>query len=161
MKRVLDYSIKVRFNNAKTALDLKGLKHSMNPFDEIAVEECLRLKKDKVVSEVTAVTIGPKESVDTLRVALAMGADNAIHVKTDMSIDQDLQPLAVAKVLKKLLEEKNFDMVFLGKQSIDGDYNQTGQILSAIADIPAATFASEVKIVDKKAEVWREVDFGL
>jgi electron transfer flavoprotein beta subunit len=160
VKRVLDYSIKVRFNAAKTGLDLKGLKHSMNPFDEIAVEECLRLKASKAVSEVTAVTIGPKESVETLRVALAMGADNAIHVKTDMSIDDELQPLAVAKILRKLLQERKFDLVMLGKQSIDGDYNQTAQLLSALADIPAATFASELKIEGGKALVWREVDFG-
>jgi electron transfer flavoprotein beta subunit len=161
VKRVLDYSIKVRVNAQKTGVDTNKLKHSMNPFDEIAVEECLRLKASKQVSEVTAVSIGGKEALETLRVALAMGADNGIHITTDMKIDQELQPLAVAKVFKKLMEDKAFNMMFLGKQSIDGDYNQTGQILASMMDIPAATFCSEVKIDGDNVQITREVDFGL
>ena len=135
----------------------------MNPFDEIAVEEALKMKEAGSVEEVVAMSIGPKQSVDTLRTALAMGADWAIHVQTDMSTDQDLQPLAVAKVFKHMMNEHNFDLAVLGKQSIDDDYVQTGQILASLMDVPVATFSSEISFSDdkKRATVLREVDFGL
>ena len=163
VKRCLDYAIKVRVNNTKTGVELKGLKMSMNPFDEIAVEEALKLREAGKVTEVIAVSIGPKQSVDVLRNALAMGADSAIHVLTDMTTDQDLQPLAVAKVFKHLMEEKKFSFALLGKQAIDDDYVQTGQILASIMDVPSATFSSEIVFSDdaSKAKVMREVDFGL
>ncbi len=123
VKRVLDYAIKIRVNPKQTGVVTKGLKMSMNPFDEIAVEEGIRMKENGKIGELVAISIGDKKAIDTIRVALAMGADRGIHVQTDMSIDQDLQPLAVAKVFQKIIEEENFDMCLLGKQSIDDDYN--------------------------------------
>ena len=123
VKRVLDYAIKVRVNAKKTGVELKGLKMSMNPFDEIAVEQAIQMKEAGQIEEIVAISIGDKKAVDTIRVALAMGADRGIHVMTKMSTDQDLQPLTVAKVFAKVMEEHNFDMCMLGKQSIDDDYN--------------------------------------
>ena len=132
VKRVLDYSIKVRPNAAKTAVELKGLKMSMNPFCEIAVEEAIRMKEAGKVKEVVAVTIGEKTAAETLRAALAMGADRGIHIETDMRIDYELQPLAVAKIFKHVYEKETPSLVLLGKQSIDDDSNQTGQILQRL-----------------------------
>ena len=126
VKRCLDYAIKVRVNQARTGVELKGLKQSMNPFDEIAVEEAIKMKEAGKLAEVVTLSIGPKQSLDTLRQALAMGADWGIHVTTDMSTDQELQPLAVAKVFKHFMEEHKFELAILGKQSIDDDYVQTG-----------------------------------
>ncbi len=163
VKRCLDYAIKVRVNKGMTGVELKGLKQSMNPFDEIAVEEALRMKEAGHLKEVVAMSIGPKQSVDTIRTALAMGADWGIHIKTDMSTDQELQPLAVAKVFQAMIEKHEFDMCILGKQSIDDDYVQTGQILGALATIPCATFSSEIQFSEdqQSAIVTREVDQGL
>lgn len=151
VKRCLDYAIKVRVNPSQTGVELGKLKMSMNPFDEIAVEEALRMREAGKVKEVIALTIGPKKAVDVLRNALAMGADSAIHVMTDMTPDQDLQPLAVAKVYKHIMERDQFDLALMGKQSIDDDYVQTGQILSSIMDVPSATFCSEIQFSDDAA----------
>ena len=123
VKRVLDYAIKIRVNKANTGVDLKGLKMSINPFCEIAIEEAVRMREAGKIEEVVAITIGGKKSVDTLRSALAIGADRGIHIVTDMSIDQDLQPLAVAKILKHFVQKDGYDMTILGKQSIDDDAN--------------------------------------
>ena len=161
VKRVLDYAIKVRVNAKKSGVELKGLKMSMNPFDEIAVEQAIQLKEAGQIDEIIALSIGDKKAVDTIRVALAMGADRGIHVQTKMTTDQELQPLAVAKIFQKIMEDNEFDICLLGKQSIDGDYNQTGQILGSLMDVPTATFASELEIGDSDAVVTREVDSGL
>ena len=162
VKRVLDYSIKVRPNSAKTAVELKGLKMSMNPFCEIAVEEAVRMKEQGKASEVVALSIGDKTAAETIRGALALGADRGIHISTDMRIDQELQPLAVAKIFKFAHEKENFDIILLGKQSIDDDYNQTGQILASMLDIPQATFASKIEFEeDGNLLVTREIDAGL
>ncbi|CAI2379119.1 unnamed protein product [Moneuplotes crassus] len=161
VKRVLDYSIKVRPNAAKTAVDLKGAK-IMNPFCEIAVEEAIQMKEKKKAKEVIAVSIGDKTAAETIRAALAMGADRGIHVLTNQRIDSDLQPLAVAKIFKHVFEENKTDLVLLGKQSIDDDANQTGQILAAMLDVPQATFASEIEFADDgDLIVTREIDAGL
>lgn len=145
------------------AVDLGSVKMSMNPFCEIAVEEAVRLKEAKVASEVVAVSIGPKQSQETLRTALAMGADRAVHVTTDLRTDQELHPLTVAKVLQYVAGQEEPSLVVLGKQSIDGDNNQTGQMLAGLLDWPQATFASEVKVEEgaDSMEVTREVDGGL
>jgi electron transfer flavoprotein beta subunit len=126
VKRCLDYAIKVRVNAKQTGVELKGLKQSINPFDEIAVEEALKMREAGKVKEVVAISIGPKQSLDVIRNALAMGADSGIHVLTDMTTDQELQPLAVAKILKHVMQQQEFDFAILGKQSIDDDYVQTG-----------------------------------
>ena len=126
VKRVLDYAIKVRVNKANTGVDLKGLKMSINPFCEIAVEEAVRMKEQGKIEEVVALTIGEKKAVDTLRQAMAIGADRGIHILTDMRIDQDLQPLAVAKIFKHFIERDSYDISILGKQAIDDDAGQTG-----------------------------------
>ncbi|SHF53192.1 electron transfer flavoprotein beta subunit [Lampropedia hyalina DSM 16112] len=157
VKRVVDYNVKVRVKSDNTGVETANVKHSMNPFDEIAVEEAVRLKEKGAVTEVIAVSVGTKESQETLRTALAIGADKAILVETDA----ELQPLAVAKVLKALVEREQPGLVVLGKQAIDDDANQTGQILAALADLPQATFASKVELADGKAVVTREVDGGL
>jgi electron transfer flavoprotein beta subunit len=157
VKRVLDYNVKVRVKADKTGVDLSNLKMSMNPFDEIAVEEAVRLKEKGVASEIVAVSIGPAQAQDTLRTALAMGADRALLIQTD----QDLEPLAVAKLLKALVDEEKPDLVLMGKQAIDGDNNAVGQMLAALMDRPQATFASKLEIKDGEAEVTREVDGGL
>jgi electron transfer flavoprotein beta subunit len=162
VKRVLDYSLKVRPNAAKTSVELKGLKMSINPFCEIAVEEAIKMKEAKKAKEVVAVSIGDKTAAETIRTALAMGADRGIHVLTDMRIDSELQPLAVAKIFKHIYEKDAFDLVLLGKQSIDDDCNQTGQILAAMLDLPQATFASKIEFAsDNELHVTREIDAGL
>ena len=153
VKRALDYAIKVRVNKAETAVELKGLKQSINPFCEIAVQEAAEMKKRGVVGEVIALTIGGKDSVQTLRTALAMGADRGIHVSTDLRTDTDLQPLAVAKVLKHFVEKEEAPITILGKQAIDDDSNQTTQILAALLGYPQATFASEILIENDLATV--------
>ena len=157
VKRVIDYNVKARVKGDQTGVDLANVKMSMNPFCEIAVEEAVRLKEKGVATEVVAVSIGPQQAQETLRTALAMGADRAILIQTD----QDLEPLAVAKVLKAIVAEESPDLVLMGKQAIDGDNNATGQMLAALLDWPQAAFASEVVIEGGKAKVTREVDGGL
>lgn len=157
VKRVLDYNVKVRVKADGSGVDLANLKMSMNPFDEIAVEEAVRLKEKGVATEILAVSIGPQQAQDTLRTAMAMGADRALLIQTD----EDLQPLAVAKVLKALVDQEKPDLVLMGKQAIDGDNNAVGQMLAALMDRPQATFASKVEISGTTATVTREVDGGL
>ena len=157
VKRVIDYNVKARVKADQTGVDLANVKMSMNPFCEIAVEEAVRLKEKGVATEVVAVSIGPAQAQETLRTSLAMGADRAILIQTD----QDLEPLAVAKVLKAIIAEENPDLVLMGKQAIDGDNNATGQMLSTLLDWPQATFASEMVVEGGKAKVTREVDGGL
>src|SRR5512140_2726774 len=157
VKRVIDYNVKARVKPDQTGVDLANVKMSMNPFCEIAVEEAVRLKEKGVATEVVAVSVGPTQAQETLRTALAMGADRAILVQTD----QDLEPLAVAKVLKAIIGEESPELVLMGKQAIDGDNNATGQMLAALLDWPQATFASAVEVGGGKAKVTREVDGGL
>ncbi len=157
VKRVVDYNVKVRVKSDGTGVDIANVKMSMNPFDEIAVEEATRLKEKGMATEVIAVSCGPTQCQETLRTAMAIGADRAIHVETN----EELQPLAVAKLLKAIFDKEQPGLVILGKQAIDDDCNQTGQMLAALADLPQATFASKVEIVDGKAHVTREVDGGL
>ena len=157
VKRVLDYNIKARVKSDETGIDLSNVKMSMNPFDEIAVEEAIRLKEAGKATEVIAVSIGVKQCSETLRTALAMGADRAIHILTD----DTLEPLAVAKILKEICDKETPDLVICGKQAIDDDYNQTGQMLAALLKRPQATFASKVELVDDKIHVTREIDGGL
>src|SRR5947209_9384563 len=157
VKRVIDYNVKPRVKADGTGVDLANVKMSMNPFDEIAVEEAIRLKEKGVATEIVAVSIGPAKAQETLRTALAMGADRAILVQTDDVVE----PLAVAKILAAIAKEEQPGMVILGKQAIDDDNNQTGQMLAALLGWSQGTFASKVKISDGKAEVTREVDGGL
>jgi len=157
VKRVLDFNVKARVKPDGSGMDLANVKMSMNPFDEIAVEEAVRLKEKGVVSEIVAISCGAAQCQETLRTALAIGADRAILVETDA----DLQPLAVAKLLQRLLDKEQAQLVILGKQAIDDDCNQTGQMLAALADLPQATFASKVEVLDGKATVTREIDGGL
>eukprot|EP00511_Aplanochytrium_stocchinoi_P002943 CAMPEP_0204824402 /NCGR_PEP_ID=MMETSP1346-20131115/2426_1 /ASSEMBLY_ACC=CAM_ASM_000771 /TAXON_ID=215587 /ORGANISM="Aplanochytrium stocchinoi, Strain GSBS06" /LENGTH=254 /DNA_ID=CAMNT_0051951545 /DNA_START=180 /DNA_END=943 /DNA_ORIENTATION=- len=161
VKRVIDYAVKVRVTPDKTGVELKNVKMSMNPFCEIAVEEAVRLKEAGIVKEVVAVSVGPKQAQETIRTALAMGADSGIHITTDMRTDQELQPLAVSKLLKSIVEKETPDIVVLGKQAIDDDSNQTGQMLAGLLDWPQATFASKVKVEDKNLTVTREIDGGV
>jgi electron transfer flavoprotein beta subunit len=157
VKRVVDYNVKVRVKSDNSGVDIANVKMSMNPFDEIAVEEAVRLKEKGTVSEVIAVSCGVAACQETLRTAMAIGADRAILVETDV----ELQPLAVAKLLKALVDKEQPGLVILGKQAIDDDCNQTGQMLAALADLPQATFASKVELADGHALVTREVDGGL
>ena len=157
VKRVVDYNVKVRVKSDGTGVDIANVKMSMNPFDEIAVEEAVRLKEKGVVTEVIAVSCGDAKSQETLRTAMAIGADRGILVEST----EELQPLAVAKLLKALVEKEQPSLVILGKQAIDDDNNQTGQMLAALADLPQATFASKVEVAGDKATVTREVDGGL
>jgi electron transfer flavoprotein beta subunit len=157
VKRVVDYNVKIRVKSDNSGVDLANVKMSMNPFDEIAVEEAVRLKEAGVATEVVVVSAGPAQCQETLRTALAIGADRAILVETDA----ELQPLAVAKILKVLSEKESAQIIILGKQAIDDDSNQTGQMLASLMDIPQATFASKVVVADGKASVTREVDGGL
>jgi electron transfer flavoprotein beta subunit len=161
VKRVVDYNVKVRVKSDGSGVDIANVKMSMNPFDEIAVEEAVRLKEKGVVTEVIAVSCGVTQCQETLRTAMAIGADRAILVETN----EDLQPLAVAKLLKALVEKEQPGLVILGKQAIDDDCNQTGQMLAALTDLPQATFASKVEVEGTspggKAKVTREVDGGL
>jgi electron transfer flavoprotein beta subunit len=157
VKRVVDYNVKVRVKSDNTGVDIANVKMSMNPFDEIAIEEAVRLKEKGVVTEVIAVSCGVAQCQETLRTAMAIGADRAILVETA----EELQPLAVAKLLKALVDKEQPGMVILGKQAIDDDCNQTGQMLAALAGLPQATFASKVVVESGKAQVTREVDGGL
>ena len=157
VKRVVDYNVKVRVKADGSGVDIANVKMSMNPFDEIAVEEAVRLKEKGVATEVIAVSCGVAQCQETLRTAMAIGADRAILVETDA----ELQPLAVAKLLKALVDKEQPGLVILGKQAIDDDANQTGQMLAALADLPQATFASKVEVADGKAQVTREIDGGL
>jgi len=157
VKRVVDYNVKVRVKSDGTGVDIANVKMSMNPFDEIAVEEAVRLKEKGVVTEVIAVSCGDAKCQETLRTAMAIGADRGILVETA----EELQPLAVAKLLKALVDKEQPQLIILGKQAIDDDANQTGQMLAALADLPQATFASKVEVADGKATVTREVDGGL
>ena len=157
VKRVVDYNVKVRVKSDNSGVDIANVKMSMNPFDEIAVEEAVRLKEKGVVTEVIAVSCGVTQCQETLRTAMAIGADRGILVETA----QELQPLAVAKLLKALVDKEQPSLVILGKQAIDDDCNQTGQMLAALAKLPQATFASKVEVADGKAQVTREVDGGL
>ena len=161
VKRVVDYNVKVRVKSDGTGVDIANVKMSMNPFDEIAVEEAVRLKEKGVVTEIIAVSCGDAKCQETLRTAMAIGADRGILVETT----EELQPLAVAKLLKALVDKEQPGLVILGKQAIDDDANQTGQMLAALADLPQATFASKVEVSGTDAEgrvqVTREVDGGL
>jgi len=157
VKRVVDYNVKIRVKADNTGVDLANVKMSMNPFDEIAVEEAIRKREAGEAEEIIAISIGPIQCQETLRTALAMGADRAILVQTD----DPVEPLAVAKILKAIAEEEQPKLVILGKQAIDDDSNQTGQMLAALMGWPQATFASEIKLASDSAEVTREVDGGL
>jgi len=157
VKRVIDYNVKPRVKMDGTGVDLTNVKMSMNPFDEIAVEEAIRLKEKGAASEIVAVSVGPQKAQDTLRTALAMGADRAILIQTDAEVE----PLAVAKLLKAVMDEEGPSIVLLGKQAIDDDSNQTGQMLAALSGRPQGTFASRVEIKGEAVEVTREVDGGL
>ena len=161
VKRVIDYNVKVRVKADGSGVDLANVKMSMNPFDEIAVEEAIRLKEKGVASEIVVVSIGVKQAQETLRTALAMGADRAILVQAADDVHTDIEPLAVAKILAKVVADEAPQMVILGKQAIDNDMNATGQMLSALLGWGQATFASEVVVEGGNAQVTREVDGGL
>jgi len=157
IKRVVDYNVKVRVKSDNTGVELANVKMSMNPFDEIAIEEAIRLKEAGKAEEIIVVSIGPKAAQETIRTGLAMGADRGILVEHD----GDAEPLAVAKILKAIVAEENPGLVFLGKQAIDGDNNQTGQMLAQMLGWPQGTFASEVELGDNSINVTREIDGGL
>jgi electron transfer flavoprotein beta subunit len=157
VKRVVDYNVKVRVKSDGSGVDIANVKMSMNPFDEIAIEEAVRLKEKGAATEVIAVSCGVAQCQETLRTAMAIGADRAILVETDV----ELQPLAVAKLLKALVDKEQPGLVILGKQAIDDDSNQTGQMLAALAGLPQGTFASKVEVADGAVKVTREVDGGL
>jgi electron transfer flavoprotein beta subunit len=162
VKRVVDYNVKIRVKPDKSGVELANVKMSMNPFDEIAIEEAVRLKEAGKATEIIAVSIGPDKAQEQLRTALAVGADRAILVKTDAPIDLGgVEPLAVAKTLKALVDKESPDLVIMGKQSIDDDSNQTGQMLSALLGWAQGTFASEIDIDGNSATVTREIDGGL
>ena len=157
VKRVIDYNVRPRVKADGSGVDLANVKMSMNPFDEIAVEEAIRLKEKGAASEIVAVSIGPAKAQETLRTALAMGADRAILVETDDAVE----PLAVAKILKAIFDEEQPGLVLMGKQAIDDDSNQTGQMLAALTGRPQGTFASKVEVASDRVTVTREVDAGL
>jgi electron transfer flavoprotein alpha subunit len=157
VKRVVDYNVKVRVKSDGSGVDIANVKMSMNPFDEIAIEEAVRLREKGAATEVIAVSCGVTQCQETLRTAMAIGADRAILVETT----EELQPLAVAKLLKAMVDKEQPGLVILGKQAIDDDCNQTGQMLAALCDLPQGTFASKVEIADGQARVTREVDGGL
>jgi len=161
VKRVIDYNVKVRVKADSTGVDLANVKMSMNPFDEIAVEQAIRLKEVGQADEIVAVSIGVKQSQETLRTALAMGADRAILIEAADSVDTDIEPLAVAKLLKAVVDEEQPGLVLFGKQAIDNDMNATGQMLAARLGWSQATFASGIEISGDSATVTREVDGGL
>ena len=157
VKRVVDYNVKIEVKSDNSGIDLENVKMSMNPFDEIAVEEAVRLKEKKLCDEITAISIGSIKAEETLRTALAIGADKGILVETY----EEVQPLEVAKILKEIVKKNNPDLVLMGKQAIDDDSNQTGQMLSALLGWPQGTFASKLEINGKKLHVTREIDGGL
>lgn len=158
VKRVLDYNLKPRIKSDGSDIDLNNVKMSLNPFDEIAIEEAVRLKEQGKASDIIAVTIGSEKSVDVLRTSLAMGADRAIHI---IHSDDSLEPLAIAKLLKHIIITEEPDLILMGKQAIDDDYNQTGQMLAGLLGYPQATFASKIIVEDQYFQVTREVDGGL
>lgn len=157
VKRVVDFNVKVRVKADKTGVELANVKMALNPFDEIAVEEAVRLKEKGIVSEIIVATVGPATAQEQLRTALALGADRAILVQAD----EEVQPLAIAKILKGIVDAEKPELIILGKQAIDGDNNQTGQMLAALGGFPQGTFASVVKVEGGKAQVTREIDGGL
>ena len=157
VKRVVDYNVKIRVKGDGSGVELANVKMSMNPFDEIAVEEAIRLKEQGKATEIVAVSIGPQQAQETIRTALAMGADRGILVKTDASVE----PLAVAKLLAKVVEQEKPDLIIMGKQAIDDDSNQTGQMLAALLGWPQGTFAFKVNVGEGSIDVTREVDGGL
>jgi len=157
VKRVVDYNVKIKVKNDNSGVDLENVKMAMNPFDEIAVEEAVRLKEKKLCDEITAISIGSAKSEETLRTALAVGVDKGILVETE----EEVQPLEVAKILKEVVKKNNPDLVLMGKQAIDDDSNQTGQMLAALLGWPQGTFASKLEINGKKINVTREIDGGL
>jgi electron transfer flavoprotein beta subunit len=157
VKRVVDYNVKIRVKSDQSGVELAGVKMAMNPFDEIAVEEAVRLKEKGIATEIVVISVGPAQASETLRTALAMGADRGILVETDISPE----PLAVAKILKAIAEKEQPGLIILGKQAIDDDMNATGQMLAALLGWPQGTFASKVEIADGTATVTREVDGGL
>ena len=157
VKRVVDYNVKIKVKSDNSGVDLENVKMSMNPFDEIAVEEAVRLKEKKLCDEITAISIGSAKSEETLRTALAIGVDKGILVETE----EEVQPLEVAKILKEVVKKNNPDLVLMGKQAIDDDSNQTGQMLAALLGWPQGTFASKLEINGKKINVTREIDGGL
>ena len=157
IKRVVDYNVKIKVKSDNSGVDLENVKISMNPFDEIAIEEAVRLKEKKICNEITAISIGSAKSEETLRTALAVGADKGILVETE----ENVQPLEVAKILKEIINKNSPDLVLMGKQAIDDDSNQTGQMLSALLGWPQGTFASKLEINEKKINVTREIDGGL
>jgi electron transfer flavoprotein beta subunit len=157
VKRVIDYNVRIRVKADQTGVETSNVKMSMNPFDEIAVEEALRLREKGIASEVVIVSIGGQNVQETIRSGLALGADRGIHCETD----QEMQPLAISKILKKIIEKENPNLVILGKQAIDDDSNQTAQMLAALTNWPQGTFASKVVIENNEAIVTREVDGGL
>jgi electron transfer flavoprotein beta subunit len=161
VKRVIDYNVKVRVKADGSGVDLANVKMSMNPFDEIAVEEALRLREKGVATEVVVVSIGVKQSQETLRTALAMGADRAILIEATADVQQDIEPLAVAKLIAAVAKEEGPGLILTGKQAIDNDMNATGQMTAALLGWAQATFASEITVADGKATVTREVDGGL
>ena len=161
VKRVIDFNVKVRVKSDGSGVDLANVKMSINPFDEIAVEEAIRLKEKGAATEIVVVSIGVKQSQETLRTALAMGADRAILVVTGEDVNQDVEPLAVARILKAVIDAEAPGLVIAGKQAIDNDMNATGQMLAALLGWPQATFASRLDLADGKATVTREVDGGL
>ncbi len=161
VKRVIDYNVKVRVKTDKSGVDLTNVKMSMNPFDEIALEEAIRIKESGSCSEIIAVSIGISQSQETLRTALAMGADRAVLIECTDDINTDIEPLSVAKLLKAVIEQEKPDLVICGKQAIDNDMNATGQMLSALLGWSQATFASKIELEDDKLLVTREVDGGL
>ncbi len=157
VKRVIDYNVKVRIKADRSDVDLTNTKMAINPFCEIAVEEAVRLKEQGIASEIVVVSIGPKACQEQIRTAMAMGADQGIHIETEAK----LNPLNVAKLLKAVVDEQKPDLVLLGKQSIDGDNNQTGQMLAALSNMPQATYASEISLQQERLQVTREIDGGL
>ncbi|KAI5706112.1 hypothetical protein M8J75_004951 [Diaphorina citri] len=161
VKRVIDYAVKIRVKPDKKGVVTDGVKHSMNPFDEIAVEEAVRMKEKKLASEIIAVSCGPAQSQETIRTALAMGADRGIHVEVSGPEYETLQPFHISKILAKVAQEEKVDMVIVGKQAIDDDSNQTAQMTAAFLNWPQATFASKVDKTDGELTVKREIDGGL
>lgn len=160
-KRVIDYAVKIRVRPDKKGVVTEGVKHSMNPFDEIAVEEAVRLKEKKIAKEIVVATVGPTQSQETLRTALAMGADRGVHVEVPADAVENIQPIHVSKILAEIAKKQEIDLILVGKQAIDDDSNQTAQMTAALLDWPQGTFASKVESKDGSLEVLREIDGGL
>ncbi|MCB9965099.1 MAG: electron transfer flavoprotein subunit beta/FixA family protein [Rhodospirillales bacterium] len=162
VKRVIDYNVKVRVKSDHSGIDLANVKMSLNPFDEIAIEEAVRLKEAGIASEIVVVSIGPEKAQEQLRTAMAIGADRGILIQTDAPLDiGGVEPLAVAKILKAVIGQESPNLVIMGKQSIDDDSNQTGQMLASLLDWPQATFASKIEMQGQYASITREIDGGL